>query len=541
MSSSVCVVCGYMCSSCVVINSISKCSSCSGSTYLDSTTASCKSCPTGASVCSSATVISSCQTGYYLTSNSLFCLACPSNCQSCPSSNTVCQSCSTGYYLNTSQCYQCTKANCQACAFFSNAQYCTGCNTGYYATGGSCFACGTNCNQCTASACVTCASGYYLSGGACLTVTTAVSNCNNYQSASSCSSCLSGYYLSSAKCQPCSILCTTCTALHFGACSACATSAGLFNQMCLPTKYLSSSSYQLYYSFPSASTITTQGAQDCNHYLYSGTTLSLSLNSLAGSKVTLKWRVFSVGVSSSYSVGWTNTAGTSSFSFTTSSSVGEAFALCSSSPSSLYYLHIGQQDISSIKTSNSLIFTSSSGASLALQEVLLVITMCNSLCVECSTTVCTSCQMSNLYTEGANCVYSCSSGYYIYANATSGQNGCVQSCPSATFAMTSNLSCVSCLAPCSTCLDQTQCLSCLTGYFLKGTQCLQTCPYQYYGETLTLSCQKCVGRCSECLSQTRCLSCLSGFYYASNNSCLDACDSSAGLIGMYANLSTLKC
>ena len=155
--------------------------------------------------------------------------------------------------------------------------------------------------------------------------------------------------------------------------------------MCLPDQYLSTSVYQSYYSFPSASSLVTQGTQDCNHFMYSGATVTLNLNDLGASKVTLKWRIFSVGSAASYTLSWTNSAGTQSYSFSTSSSSGQAYPLCGSSPSSLYHLHIGQQDITSIKASNTLSF-SVSGLSLALQEVLVTATKCNSLCSECSAT-----------------------------------------------------------------------------------------------------------------------------------------------------------
>ena len=137
--------------------------------------------------------------------------------------------------------------------------------------------------------------------------------------------------------------------------------------MCIPDQYLSTSVYQAYFSFPSASSFVAQGSQDCNHFMYSGSTITLNLNDLAASKVTLKWRIFSVGSAASYTLSWTNSAGTAAFSFSTSSSAGQAFPLCSSNPSSLYYLHIGQQDITSIKASNTLSFSLSGGGTLALQ------------------------------------------------------------------------------------------------------------------------------------------------------------------------------
>jgi len=99
--------------------------------------------------------------------------------------------------------------------------------------------------------------------------------------------------------------------------------------------------------------------------MYSGATVTLNMNELAGSQVVLKWRVFSKSQSSSYTVDWTNTDGTVSNSFTTSSSSGQSFPLCSSSPSTLYHLSIGAAIITSVKISNTLSFTSTT--TLALQ------------------------------------------------------------------------------------------------------------------------------------------------------------------------------
>ena len=485
MSSGTCVICSYMCSSCVVINSISKCSVCSGSTYLDSSSASCKNCASGALTCASATVITSCQTGYYLTQNSLFCLACPSNCQSCPSSNTVCASCFSGYYLNSSICYACSLANCLTCSFVSSNQYCLTCNTSLYASLGTCRSCPSNCNKCiSTTTCTTCAQGYYLVAGGCVLATSSIDNCNTYQNATSCATCLSSYYLSNSLCYSCSILCTICYGLHFGACTACVSTATLFNQMCLVNNYISNTVYQLYYSFPSASSVLTQGTQDCNHYLYSGTTITLGFNGLATSKITIKWRLFSIGGSSTYNLVWSNSGTNQTTTYSTSSSSGQAFPLCSSNSSQLYYLHIGSQTLSTIKINNSLSLTTNNGISLGVQEVLVVGTKCNSLCIECSDVICTQCLMSNLYTQDAYCVYSCSSGYYIYINSssTTNPNTCVQQCPTGTYALSTNLSCAQCVSPCLSCLNQNFCLSCIASYFLtQQNTCQQICPYQYYG------------------------------------------------------------
>jgi hypothetical protein len=258
--------------------------------------------------------------------------------------------------------------NCLTCALISNNLRCQSCNTTFYLTSGTCVSCSSNCNKCTTPTnCITCAQGYYLVAGGCAKATTSIDNCNTFQNATACGTCISSYYLSNSLCYPCSVLCTACYGLHFGACTACISTATLFNQMCLVNNYISQSSYQLYYSFPSASSFATQGAQNCNRYLYSGTTITLSLNSMAASKIVLNWRIFSVGGSSTYSFTWSNSAGNQSSSFSTSSSSSQAFPLCSSNTSQLYYLQIGSNNISTVKVNNTLSFTTNNGVVLALQ------------------------------------------------------------------------------------------------------------------------------------------------------------------------------
>jgi len=366
MSSGTCSICSYACSICVVTNSISKCSSCSSGTYLDSATAACNNCPTGSSSCSSSTVVSSCQTGYFLTSNSMFCLICPSNCQSCPSSNTVCASCYSGYYLNSSACYSCTINKCLACLYVSSKQTCTSCSTSYYLKNGSCVSCPSSCNICSNSTnCTNCAQGYYLVSGGCLLPTTVINNCNSYSSASACSNCVSSYYLKSSYCYSCSILCSSCYGIHFGACTVCELTASLFNQMCLPTNYVSNNIYQVYYSFPSASNFLITGSADCNHYLYSGTTVSLTLNNFGASLLKFQWRIYSINGSSTYSVTLANNGGSQISTFSTSSTSTEA--LCSSNSATLYSLSVQTLNLTNIKVNNSLSFSTNNLVTLALQ------------------------------------------------------------------------------------------------------------------------------------------------------------------------------
>ena len=205
-------------------------------------------------------------------------------------------------------------------------------------------------------------------GGGCLAATTLVSNCNLYSSSAVCSSCLSGYYLQSSKCQPCSMLCTACYGLHFGQCTACATNAVLFNQMCMPINYIANSQYQLYYSYPSSSLLLSGGSIDCNRYLYSGTSLALTLTKLAASQIRISWRLFSIGGSTTYSVSFSTSTGTAVSTFSTSSSSGDSFTLCSSNISATYstgreFSHL----ISVIKYNSTLTISTNNGINLALQ------------------------------------------------------------------------------------------------------------------------------------------------------------------------------
>ena len=146
--------------------------------------------------------------------------------------------------------------------------------------------------------------------GGCNLATTAVGNCNVYSSPSTCSTCVSTYFLSAGKCLSCSLLCTNCYGIHFGVCTACSSSATLFNQMCLANKYNSNNEYQVYYSYPSSLSLLSGGAEDCNNYLYKSTSISISLNNLSASRLRIRWRLFSISGSSTYAVAITNTAGT---------------------------------------------------------------------------------------------------------------------------------------------------------------------------------------------------------------------------------------
>lgn len=245
--------------SCQVVNSISKCSACDTGSYLDANTLSCALCPVGAQSCVDQTTIQSCQTGYLKSSNSMFCTPCPSNCLSCPSSSSTCAVCATGYFLSSGQCKACNVTNCAVCTAVGANVFCTTCTSGYYKFNNTvCSSCPLNCLSCTSSTiCTGCNTGYYIQGGGCSLVSSSllIPNCLYYSNTTSggkylCTSCQSGYYLSSTslQCVPCSIVCTSCYGNHFGRCTACASNALLFNQMCIPLSYTSSTQMQVYFT-----------------------------------------------------------------------------------------------------------------------------------------------------------------------------------------------------------------------------------------------------------------------------------------------------
>ncbi len=362
-----CLLCSDRCLSCTVVNLITKCSSCDSGTYLDSVTQSCKSCPTGAKTCSSSTAIIDCQTGYKKASNSLYCTACPSNCISCPVSDSVCATCSTGYYLNVSSCVKCTISNCNTCSKSGSTVYCTSCASGYLLKSGACVGCPSNCKTCTSTTtCTVCNESYYALSGACSSVSTAVSNCATYSSATACSACSSSFYLTSSQCYPCSLLCATCDGSHFGRCTACNSNAALFNKMCRITNFPSTSTYNLYFSFPGSFNLITSGALSCSNQYVSGSVITISLDNLKTSKLEISWKVFSQSSESAYSVALSNTGGNFSSSFSTSSS-SKLTGICDNDSSTSYLDIQKSQSFTTIKKLNALTFSTANGVSLLLQ------------------------------------------------------------------------------------------------------------------------------------------------------------------------------
>jgi len=93
-------------------------------------------------------------------------------------------------------------------------------------------------------------------------------------------------------------------------------------------------------------------------------------------------------------------------------------------------------------------------------------------CEDCRTP-CDSCTGQG----NGNCLSCLQSNY----NSLQYQLGttCYSSCPEGYLASGSKV-CVECTSPCSTCaVTKTQCTSCVSSYYLYGTQCVQECPTSY--------------------------------------------------------------
>lgn len=362
-STSACMACDYKCIKCQVVNSISKCSACEDGAYLDTNTLTCKLCPMGAKTCADATTIVECESGYLKSSNSLFCTACPANCVSCPSSTSVCSVCASGYYMSAGVCRRCNITNCDICTAVSSSVYCTTCASGYYRSSSTvCSACPLNCRVCSsATVCTTCRSGYYIQGGGCALVSTLIDSCDVYSNATvntvnKCTTCMNGYYVSTTglQCVPCSIMCSSCYGDHYGRCTACNSNAKLFNQMCIPYSYTSSSKVQLYYTAAADGIRLGGGSNICSSLLYTGTAIRLELNGLSAYKLVVKYRIFTDAPSQAYNLSLnsstnSSTTLTSNTSYSTTMQVSSAlgYQLCTNSSSNAsYYSHINTSTFS---------------------------------------------------------------------------------------------------------------------------------------------------------------------------------------------------
>jgi hypothetical protein len=142
-------------------------------------------------------------------------------------------------------------------------------------------------------------------------------------------------------------------------------------------------------------------------------------------------------------------------------------------------------------------------------------------CASCSSaTNCSSCQTGyNFYVVNGlgSCVTTCPSGYYPGVSQSSA------------FPNNYNYQCLLCLSPCLTCSSITTCTSCITNFYIMGTNCYSSCPSGFYAgqsTTGTLSCLPCNSPCTACTNtSTYCTACPSGYALDSSGNCNSACTS----------------
>lgn len=156
---------------------------------------------------------------------------------------------------------------------------------------------------------------------------------------------------------------------------------------------------------------------------------------------------------------------------------------------------------------------------------------CSLPCKTCSTspTSCLTCYTNTVVTPN------------IYHNNITNQ--CVESCSAGLYIDTVDMKCAACSSICETCVGvATNCLSCVAGstyqYFNKtGTNatCLKNCDTGMYPDGNN-TCVVCVPLCVACINQTACLSCVTG-RFLHQNSCLVSCPENTTV----ANSSTSVC
>lgn len=100
---------------------------------------------------------------------------------------------------------------------------------------------------------------------------------------------------------------------------------------------------------------------------------------------------------------------------------------------------------------------------------------------------------------------------------------------------------------CKTCRQQNEtCFTCYPGYYLLNSSCVTDCTSssQYRAYANSTQCVNCINNCSKCISATECISCLTGFYLYENSTCKTQCntDNAGFYIGtVNGELMCLRC
>jgi len=98
------------------------------------------------------------------------------------------------------------------------------------------------------------------------------------------------------------------------------------------------------------------------------------------------------------------------------------------------------------------------------------------------------------------CTY-CISGFNYLDNGSNVCQDNTLSCPAGTFLDTDGYPiCRGCPKGCSACTDEVTCTACLTGNFLQDGQCVTSCNSDKYTDPITKECLDCPVECTVCSS-----------------------------------------
>jgi proprotein convertase subtilisin/kexin type 5 len=166
-------------------------------------------------------------------------------------------------------------------------------------------------------------------------------------------------------------------------------------------------------------------------------------------------------------------------------------------------------------------------------------TLCLGTCpdgyyADSGTNLCTlcplGCKLCSMNTSVSCSVCMAAAGVQYYLDSTT--NTCVPQCPSTYYpSVSSTPSCNACSGNCATCLDASNCITCIANTYLGygETTCYSACPNGQYNATGSGKCQNCNTFCATCsATATTCLTCtsLGGVaYFLSNSTCTATCPS----------------
>ena len=530
-SNGACLPCPAECAAC---SSSTTCSSCDSDYFAGGSAASgCGECPANCLSCSSTAACTVCNNPYVLDSNSSCALCTVSNALSCSGTSTA-SACQGGYYLSDGSCKSCL-LNCASC---TSAFDCSSCGTGYYLNSSilTCNPCPTgcaSCNQFTPTQCTACSDNYQLSGTSCSAITCTLPNCLVCSTATTCQRCQLFYYWNGTNCvSGGSVSC------EYGATGPlpnnCANQCGDYSRVAdnfsstfrcelRSHLYVSPVEYRqvYYYAYNDLAALNQLASSSASLATETNNELSFPLSSLLNFASLPSYYQVVLALKYSAAAGVTLTLSATTPANATQSETHSLTA--SSSP-------VGVQLTASVVHSNNLQLTVS--GTVRLVEIWLRLAKCPSGCLVClNQQLCEYCD-NGQYMLGYACYANCTNYLHFEPNKT-----CLTSCPDGYQQTTANNSlkyCSACTSPCATCLNETHCLSCLSGYFYLEYACPTSCPDQYYSDNTTNKCESCVTPCRTCSDSQTCLSCQLGFWNGSvcSTSCPD---------GTYGDTTTQAC